>query len=113
MFRTLFKMKGMRLLMILCEFSLQGSLSVLLFHCFFNLIGKGKMAAGVLLLDDHLAKVVLSGTPFLRPLQYDRTFLDSVQYENLLHVFTNANSMERFPGYIIKCFYSAENFSYF
>ena len=27
-------------------------------------------------------------------------FLDSVQYGNLLHVFTNANSKERFPGYI-------------
>ena len=71
------------------------------------------MAAGLLLLDDHLAKVVMLGTPFFLPVQYDRMFLDSVQYENLLHVFTNANSMERFPGYIIKCFYSAEFFLYF
>ena len=30
---------------------------------------------------DHLAKVVLSGTPLLRPMQYDRTFLDPVQYD--------------------------------
>ena len=58
-----------------------------------------KMAARFFLHGDHLAKVVLSGTPllrpvqydrmFLRPVQYDRTFLDSVQYGNLLHVFTN------------------------
>ena len=26
-------------------------------------------------------KVVLSGTPFLRHVQYDRTFLDNVKYE--------------------------------
>ena len=49
-----------------------------------------KMAASFFLHDDHLAKVVLSGTPLLRPVQYDRTFLDSVQYGNLLNVFTNA-----------------------
>ena len=30
-------------------------------------------------------KVVLWGTPFLRPVQYDRMFVDSVQYGNLLH----------------------------
>ena len=49
-----------------------------------------KMAASFCLHGDHLAKVVLSGTPLLRPLQYDKTFLDSVQYGNLLNVFTNA-----------------------
>ena len=59
-----------------------------------------KMAAGFFLHGDHQAKVVLSGTPFLRPVQYDRTFLrpvqydrtflDSVQYGNILNVFTNA-----------------------
>ena len=59
-----------------------------------------KMAARFFLHGDHLAKGVLSGTPllrpvqydrtFLRPEQYDRTFLDSVQYGNLLNVFTNA-----------------------
>ena len=59
-----------------------------------------KMAARFFLHGDHLAKVVLSGTPLLRhvqydrmfliPVQYDRTFLDSVQYGNLLDVFTNA-----------------------
>ena len=59
-----------------------------------------KMAARFSLHGDHLAKVVLSGMPlhrpvqydrtFLRPVQYDRTFLDSVQYGNLLNVFTNA-----------------------
>ena len=59
-----------------------------------------KMAARFFLHDDHLAKEVLSGTPllrpmqyermFLRPVQYDRTFLDSVQYGNILNVFTNA-----------------------
>ena len=59
-----------------------------------------KMAARFFLHSDHLAKVVLSGTPllgsvqydrtFLKPVQYDRTFLDSMQYGNLLNVFTNA-----------------------
>ena len=59
-----------------------------------------KMAARFFLHGDHLAKEVLSGTPllrpvqyertFLRPVQYDRTFLGSVQYGNLLNVFTNA-----------------------
>ena len=59
-----------------------------------------KMDARFFLHWDNLAKVVLSGTPllrpvqykrtFLRPVQYDRTFLDSVQYGNLLNVFTNA-----------------------
>ena len=59
-----------------------------------------KMASRFFLNDDHLSKVVQSGTPllrpvqydrtFLRPVQYDRTFLDSVQYGNLLNVFTNA-----------------------
>ena len=39
-----------------------------------------KMAARFFLHGDHLAKVVLSGTPLLRHVQYDRTFLDSVQY---------------------------------
>ena len=70
-----------------------------------------KMAARFFLHGDHLAKVVVLGTPllipvqydrtFLRPVQYDRTFLDSVQYGNLLNVFTNAIWMEQFSGYII------------
>ena len=49
-----------------------------------------KMVIRFFLHGEHLAKVVLSGTPLLRPLQYDRTFLDSVQYGNLLNVFTEA-----------------------
>ena len=49
-----------------------------------------KMAARFFLHGDQLSKVVMSGTPLLRPVQYDRTFLDSVQYGNLLNVFTNA-----------------------
>ena len=36
-----------------------------------------KMAARFFLHGDHLAKVVLSGAPLLRPGQYHRTFLDS------------------------------------
>ena len=40
-----------------------------------------KTAARFFLHGDHLAKVVLSGTPFLRPVQYDRTFLRPVQYD--------------------------------
>ena len=67
---------------------------------FLKLHRQRKMAARSFLHGDHLAKVVLSGTPllrpvqydrtFLRPVQYDRTFLDSVQYGKLLKVFTNA-----------------------
>ena len=49
------------------------------------------MAAGFFLRDDHLARVVLLGTPFLGPVQYDRTYLDNVKYENLLNAFTNVN----------------------
>ena len=98
---TLFRMKGMRLLVIVCTFSLQESLSFLLFRHFFSSNSKEKMAARFFLHGDHLVKVVLSETPFLRPVQYDRMFLDSVQYENLLHVFSNANSREQFSGYII------------
>ena len=40
-----------------------------------------KMAARFFLHGDHLAKVVLSKTPLLRPVQYDRTFLRPVQYD--------------------------------
>ena len=40
-----------------------------------------KMASRFFLHGDHLAKVVLSGTPLLRPVQYDRTFLRPVQYD--------------------------------
>ena len=68
---------------------------------FLQLHRQWKMAARFFLHSDLHAKVVPSGTPFLRPVQYHRTFLDTVQYENLLHVFTNANSMEPFSGYII------------
>ena len=67
---------------------------------FLQLHRQRKMAARFFLHGDRLAKVVLLGTPllrpvqydrtFLRPVQYDRTFLDSVQYGNLLDVFTNA-----------------------
>ena len=56
-----------------------------------------KNGCQILYHGDHLA----SGTPFIRPVQYDRMFLDSAQYGNILHVFTKANSRERFPGYII------------
>ena len=37
-----------------------------------------KMAARFFLHSDHLAKEVLSGTPLLRPVQYDRAFLRPV-----------------------------------
>ena len=67
---------------------------------FLQLHWQRKMAARFFLHGNHLAKVVLSGTPLLRPVQYERTFLDSVQYDrtfldsvqygNLLQVFTNA-----------------------
>ena len=79
---------------------------------FLQLNRQMKKAARFFLHGDHLAKVVLLGTPllrpvqydrtFLRPVQYDRTFLNSVQYGNLLDVFTNAIRMEQFSGYIIK-----------
>ena len=86
-------MKRMRLLVILFLFSLQGSQLVLLFHRFV----KGKWPPDFLH-DDHMAKVVLSGTALLRPVQYGRTFLDNAKYENLLHVFTNANPREQLSG---------------
>ena len=38
---------------------------------FLQLQRQRKMAARFFLHGDHLAKVVLSGTPFLRPVQYD------------------------------------------
>ena len=66
----------MRALMILCTFSVHESLSFLLFRCFFSPAAI-KMAARFFHHGDHLAKVVLSGTPLLRPGQYHRTFLDS------------------------------------
>ena len=69
---------------------------------FLQLHRQRKIAARFFLHGDHHAKVVPLGAPLFRPVQYHRTFLDSVQYENLLHVFTNANSMEPFSGYIIK-----------
>ena len=40
-----------------------------------------KMAARFFLHCDHLAKVVLLGTPLLRPVQFDRTFLRPVQWD--------------------------------
>ena len=69
---------------------------------FFQSHRQRKMVSRFCLHGDHLAKVVLLGTPllrpvqydrtFLRPVQYDRTFLDSVQYRNLLNVFANNNN---------------------
>ena len=43
---------------------------------FLQLYRQRKMAARFFYHGDHLAKVVLSGTPLLRPVQYDRTSLD-------------------------------------
>ena len=48
---------------------------------FLQLHRQRKMAARFFLHGDHLAKVVLLGTPLLRPVQYDRTFLRPVQYD--------------------------------
>ena len=94
--RTLFRMKGMRLLVILCKIILKR-----IYHFCYFAISSAPMekAARFFLHGNYLAKVVLSEMPFLRPVQYDRMFLDFVQYGNLLHVFTNVNSEERFPGY--------------
>ena len=90
---------GNVLLIFLARESIVSVISLLL-----QLLPQRKMAARFFRHGDHLAKVVLSGTPFLRPVQYDRMFLASVQYGNLLHVFTNANSRELFPGYIINIY---------
>ena len=57
----------MRALVILCTFSVHESPAPAAII----------MAARFFLHGDHLAKVVLSGTPLLRPGQYHRTFLDS------------------------------------
>ena len=48
---------------------------------FLQLHRERKMAARNFFHGDHLAKVVLLGTPLLRPVQYDRTFLRPVQYD--------------------------------
>ena len=63
----------MRDLMILCTFYVYR-------FCYFAVSSAPagiKMAARFSLHGDHLAKVGLSGTPLLRPGQYNRTFLDS------------------------------------
>ena len=52
------------------------------------------MAAVLFLHDDHLAKVVLTGTSFLILVQYDRACLDNVKYETLLY-------RKQFPDRII------------
>ena len=72
---------------------------------FLQLQWQGKMAARFFLHADQLVQVVLSGTPFLRSVQYDRMFIGCVHYGNLLHVYTNANLRERFLGYIIRQFF--------
>ena len=54
---------------------------------FLQLHRQRKMAARFVLHGDHQTKVVLSGTPLLRPVLYHRTFLDSVQYENFIACF--------------------------
>ena len=97
--RTLFRMKGMRLLVLLFNF-LGKSIYRFCIFAVSSVTSAKKMAARFFLHGDHLAKVVLSGTPlfspvqydrtFLRPVQYDRIFLDSVQYGNLFFVFTKA-----------------------
>ena len=85
------------------KFDIKGPASTLVYIAdLFNIVYK------VIVNGDHLAKEVLSGTPLLRPMQYDRTFFDSVQYERtfldsvqygkLLTFFT----LEQFSGYIIK-----------
>ena len=43
------------------------------------------MAARYFFSGDHLTKVVPQGTPFLGPVQYDRTFLGHVQYDKSFH----------------------------
>ena len=43
------------------------------------------MAARYFFEGDDLAKVVPLGTPFLGPVQYDRTFLGPVQYDRSFH----------------------------
>ena len=55
----LFKMKDMHLLVILCVFSLQALISP-----FLQLNRQRKMTARLFNHDDHLAKVILLGTPF-------------------------------------------------
>ena len=51
---------------------------------FLQLQRQRKMAAIFFLHGDHLAKVFLSGTPLIRPVQYHRAFLDSGQYGNIM-----------------------------
>ena len=61
-----------------------------------------KMAARFFLHGDHLAKVFLLGTPLLRPLQYDRTFLRLRAIPKSIECFHQCNLKEQFSGYIIR-----------
>ena len=52
--------------------------------------------------DHHLAKVVPSGTPLLRPGQYHRTFLERVVSKYVYCMFLSMQIQgRRFHGYII------------
>ena len=68
---------------------------------FFQPRRQSKMAARFFLQVGHLAKVVLLWTYLLNSVQYQRTFLNSVKFGNLLNVFNNANWTGQFLGYII------------
>ena len=59
---------------------------------FLQLHRQRKMTTRLFLHDIHLAKVVLLGMSFLRPIQYARIKHENTKYENRLHVFFNANS---------------------
>ena len=60
-----------------------------------------KMATRFFLQVCDLAKLVLLWTCLLYSVQYERILLNSMQYENLLNVFINANWMGQFLEYII------------
>ena len=52
---------------------------------FVQLKCKTKWLPDIFFNGDHITKVVPQGTPFLGPVQYDRTFLGYVQYDRSFH----------------------------
>ena len=69
---------------VLCIYCATHSVSFLVLP-FVQLKCKAKWLPDIFFNGDHLAKVVPPGTPFLRPVQYDRTFLGPVQYDRRFH----------------------------
>ena len=69
---------------VLCIYCATHSVSFLV-SPFVQLKCKAKWLPDIFFNGDHRAKEVPPGTPFLGPVQYDRTFLGPVQYDRSFH----------------------------